>query len=278
MSTNNNNNDCYFRVDSILEEDVNSGNVHTNDVTAQSIESTNSFSVESDASFNSDIQVKGITYAAGLNITSTRMGGEMLGAINLHGNRLSNVARPSHGTSPVPANYIRTPEYFFCSLAAGGRVEISSGMIPVDILGENRVIYQSQDVSSCLRFVGYNGSAPQKVQKGGNAVQFLAKGTYIIDCALTKRWGWNNGWGGTISLADGSSPVNTYSSNDMYSGGGYAARAGLGTVVSFTTDTPNPDGDLTPEGRKRIFRIMHGGHKATMSGFYFSVIFYPERG
>ena len=107
-----NNDDCYFQIDSTFEGDVSAGNVNTFDTQAKSIESTQSFYVENDASFASSINVNGRTSASGLNITST-LTQSKLGSINLNGNRLSNVAPSQQYSSPVPANYILTPEYFF---------------------------------------------------------------------------------------------------------------------------------------------------------------------
>ncbi|EPP38214.1 hypothetical protein BOKEGFJH_00320 [Chlamydia avium] len=267
-----NNDDCYFHIDSIFEGDVSTSNVNTFDTQTKSIESTKSFSVTNDASFSSSINVEGKTSASGLNITSTATQAK-LGSINLNGNRLSNVAPPQHDSSPVPANYIRTPEYFFCSLSAGARLTTTKNGT-VGILGEDRLIYQSQDILSHIQIVDYS-STDNTVKKGLSALQLLTKGTYIIDCGITKRWGWNNGWGGTIFLEDLEETI--YSASSVYSGGGYAERCGLATVIQLTKNNENTSGTLNEEGKKNIIRLRLKGGLFISTSFYFNVIFYPDR-
>ncbi len=269
-----NNDDCYFQIDSTFEGDVSAGNVNTFDTQAKSIESTQSFYVENDASFASSINVNGRTSALGLNITST-LTQSKLGSINLNGNRLSNVAPPQHDTSPVPANYILTPEYFFCSLAQGGML-LTPTDAPIDILGESRLIYQSPEVFSHIQIVDYS-STDQTVKKGVTCLQLLSKGTYIIDCGITKRWGWNNGWGGTIFLEDLLDTPTTYSATSVYSGGGYAERCGLATVIKLDKNNENTSGKLNDEGKKNIIRMRLYGGSFVYCALYFNVIFYPDR-
>lgn len=267
------NNDCYFNIDSIFEGDVSSGNVNTFDTTAKSIESTQSFSITKDASFSSSINVAGKTFASGLNITSTTTQSK-LSAINLNGNRLSNVGHPQDDSSPVPANYILTPEYFFCSLVPGARLNTNAGYT-ISILGENRLIYQSQDILSHIQIVNYSYQT-EIVEKGLDCLQLLSKGTYIIDCGITKRWGWNNGWGGTIVLED--IPGTTiYSATSVHSGGGYAERCGLSTVVKLDKNNENTSGKLNEEGKKNILKLTLKGDAFVSTAFYFNVIFYPDR-
>lgn len=267
-----NNDDCYFNIDSIFEEDVSAGNITTFDTKAKSIESTQSFSVKQDASFASSINVDGRTGASGMNITST-LTKSKLGAINLNGNRLSNVAHPIDDSSPVPANYIRTPEYFFCSLHAGAML-LTPTDAPIDILGENRLIYQSPDIFSHIQIVDTSSNT---VQNGLKYLQLISKGTYIIDFGITKRWGWNNGWGGTVFLEDLSNKPTIYSASTVYSGGGYAERCSLATVMKLDQNNTNTSGTLTEEGKKNILKIRLDGGSFIYCAFYFNVIFYPDR-
>ncbi|EPJ32779.1 hypothetical protein CP061683_0836A, partial [Chlamydia psittaci 06-1683] len=221
--SNNNTNDCYFSIDSTFEGDVAAGNVQTNDVTSQSIESTSSLVVNppGTSTFSGTINVEGLTSANDLNITGNNV------YINLNGNRLSNVARPIDQSSPVPANYIRSPEYFFCSLNEFGRININTQQ-PVPILGTDRLVYQSQNIFSHIRFVDYSYRDSKVTYPGSHWVQLLSKGIYMIDYGINKRWGWNNGWGGDVHLKNASGTI--YSSNTIYSGGGYSGFASLSTA------------------------------------------------
>ncbi|AGE75107.1 hypothetical protein AO9_02735 [Chlamydia psittaci Mat116] len=226
--SNNNTNDCYFSIDSTFEGDVAAGNVQTNDVTSQSIESTSSLVVNppGTSTFSGTINVEGLTSANDLNITGNNV------YINLNGNRLSNVARPIDQSSPVPANYIHSPEYFFCSLNEFGRININTQQ-PVPILGTDRLVYQSQNIFSHIRFVDYTYANTSVTYPGSHWVQLLSNGIYMIDYGINKRWGWNNGWGGDVHLKNAENKI--YSSNTIYSGGGYSGFASLSTALKVST-------------------------------------------
>ncbi|QVE49063.1 hypothetical protein SBV42_04755 [Chlamydia crocodili] len=273
-NSNDNNNDCYFYVDSTLEGDVVAGNVQTNDTKSDSIVSTNSFSVTKpgNATFHGAINVSGLTSANSLTITNASNNA----SIDLHGNRLSNVARPTHDSSPVPANYIRSPEYFFCSLNLYGRININTSD-PIPIIGPDRLVYQSQNIFSHIRFVDYKkGSASKVTYPGTQWVQLLSKGIYMIDYGINKRWGWDNGWGGDIHLRDASDVI--YSTNTIYSGGGYADQGALSTSIHFQNPPSDPN-DSVSNGNtvaKSLFCALLMQNTAVLSGFYFGLIFYPE--
>ncbi|SYX09006.1 hypothetical protein C834K_0552 [Chlamydia poikilotherma] len=273
-SNSNDNNDCYFYVDSTLEGNVVAGNVQTNDTKADSIVSTNSFSVTAPghASFKGAINVSGLTSATSLNIQNQQGNA----SIDLHGNRLSNVARPTHDSSPVPANYIRSPEYFFCSLAEFGRINVNTAD-PIQIIGPDRTVYQSQNIFSHIRFVDYKKGSNSKVRHPGTRwVQLLSKGVYMIDYGINKRWGWNNGWGGDIYLENAAGIV--YSKNNIYSGGGYADQAALSTSIHFTHVPSDPNANVSNSNNvgKSLFSARLIENTAVLTGFYFGLIFYPE--
>ncbi|MEF9520014.1 hypothetical protein SBV45_04105 [Chlamydia crocodili] len=273
-SNSNDNNDCYFSVDSTLEGNVVAGNVQTNDTQADSIVSTNSFSVTApgNASFQGAINVSGLTSVNSLKIENQQNSA----SIDLHGNRLSNVARPTDDSSPVPANYIRSPEYFFCSLAQFGRIYVNTDD-PIPIIGSDRMVYQSQNIFSHIRFVDYKrGSNSQVTYPGNRWVQLLSKGIYMIDYGINKRWGWDNGWGGDIHLRDAADVV--YSANTIYSGGGYADQGALSTSIRLQ-DVPSDPNAAVSNGNnvaKSLFCALLMQNTAVLSGFYFGLIFYPE--
>ncbi|AAP05266.1 hypothetical protein [Chlamydia caviae] len=273
-NSNNNNNDCYFSVDSIFEEDVVAGNVQTNDTKANSIVSTNSFSVTTpgNASFKGAINASGLTSANALKIENT----QSTASIDLHGNRLSNVARPTHDSSPVPANYVRSPEYFFCSLNQYGRIYINSST-PIPIIGPDRIVYQSHSIFSHIRFVDYVKHSVKSVTYPGTQwVQLLSKGIYMIDFGINKRWGWDNGWGSDVALEDADGTI--YSNNTIYSGGGYADQAALSTAVNIKNPPADPNSAILNQSNlsKSLFSARLAGNGAALSGFYFGIIFYPE--
>ncbi|BAE81257.1 conserved hypothetical protein [Chlamydia felis Fe/C-56] len=270
-NSNDNNNNCYFSIDSTFQGNVAAGNVQTNDVSAQSIESTDSFSITTPgtAAFKGSINVAGLTSVNALTISSQQNSA----SINLNGNRLSNVAQPKDDSSPVPANYLRSPEYFFCSLKVFGRININSSS-PVPILGPARTSYQTHDIFSHIRFVDYNNKQSTVTYPGTQAVQLLSKGFYMIDVGLNKRWGWDNGWGGSIHLLDGADTM--YSSNTIYSGGGYSGQASLSTSVHIKEVMLNPNDNLTDVGKKQIFRTLLRENDAVLGAFYFGIIFFPE--
>ncbi|AFS21297.1 hypothetical protein [Chlamydia psittaci] len=273
--SNNNTNDCYFSIDSTFEGDVAAGNVQTNDVTSQSIESTSSLVVNppGTSTFSGTINVEGLTSANDLNITGNNV------YINLNGNRLSNVARPIDQSSPVPANYIRSPEYFFCSLNEFGRININTQQ-PVPILGTDRLVYQSQNIFSHIRFVDYSYRDSKVTYPGSHWVQLLSKGIYMIDYGINKRWGWNNGWGGDVHLKNASGTI--YSINTIYSGGGYSGFASLSTAFRVSNLAKDPNGTITNDPKdsikENLFCAQLTSNGAVLSAFYFGIIFYPNQG
>ncbi|AFS27004.1 hypothetical protein [Chlamydia psittaci] len=273
--SNNNTNDCYFSIDSTFEGDVAAGNVQTNDVTSQSIESTSSLVVNppGTSTFSGTINVEGLTSANDLNITGNNV------YINLNGNRLSNVARPIDQSSPVPANYIRSPEYFFCSLNEFGRININTQQ-PVPILGTDRLVYQSQNIFSHIRFVDYSYRDSKVTYPGSHWVQLLSKGIYMIDYGINKRWGWNNGWGGDVHLKNASGTI--YSINTIYSGGGYSGFASLSTAFRVSNLAKDPNGTITNDPKdsikENLFCAQLTSNEAVLSAFYFGIIFYPNQG
>ncbi|AFS24881.1 hypothetical protein [Chlamydia psittaci] len=273
-TSNNNTNDCYFSVDSTFEGDVAAGNVQTDDVASQSIESTSSLVVNPPgiSTFSGKINVEGLTSANKLNITGNNV------SVNLNGNRLSNVARPSSPSSPVPANYIRSPEYFFCSLHEFGRININAKQ-PVPILGSNRLVYQSQNIFSHIRFVDYSKGDQRVTYPGSHWVQLLSKGIYMIDYGINKRWGWDNGWGDDVHMKNGLGTI--YSSNTIYSGGGYSGFASLSTAFHVLTLAEDPNGVITNNNKtdsikKNLFSAQLVSNWAVLSAFYFGIIFYPD--
>lgn len=274
-TSNNNTNDCYFSVDSTFEGDVAAGNVQTNSVSSQSIESTNSLVVNppGKSTFSGTITVEGLTSANDLSITGSDV------SVNLHGNRLSNVARPSTPSSPVPANYIRSPEYFFCSLNEFGRININTQQ-PVPILGPDRLVYQSQNIFSHIRFVDYPSRASKVTYPGSHWVQLLSKGIYMIDYGINKRWGWNNGWGGHVHLKNALGKI--YSTNTIYSGGGYSGFASLSTAFRVSNLAKDPNGTITNDSqdsiKENLFCAQLTTNGAVLSAFYFGIIFYPDQG
>ncbi|WP_375793419.1 hypothetical protein O1W69_04805 [Chlamydia sp. 12-01] len=277
-NSNDNNNDCYFSVDSTLQGDVVAGNVQTNDTKSDSIVSTNSFSITSpgNASFSGAINVSGLTSTNQLKIENQFD----YASIDLHGNRLSNVAQPTDDSSPVPANYIRSPEYFFCSLNQFGRINVNTSN-PISIIGPDRMVYQSQNIFSHIRFVDYQRGTSAKVTYPGTQwVQLLSRGIYMIDYGINKRWGWDNGWGGDIHLSSASNTI--YSTNTIYSGGGYADQGALSTSLYFDAPPTDPDAAINSSNisndqvAKSLFSARLTENTAVLSGFYFGLIFYPQ--
>ncbi|EPP36408.1 hypothetical protein CP10743SC13_0657B, partial [Chlamydia psittaci 10_743_SC13] len=81
--------------------------------------------------------------------------------------------------------------------------------------------------------------------------------------------------GGTIFLEDLEETI--YSASSVYSGGGYAERCGLATVIQLTKNNENTSGTLNEEGKKNIIRLRLKGGLFISTSFYFNVIFYPDR-
>ncbi|EPP35110.1 hypothetical protein CP10139811_0149 [Chlamydia ibidis] len=281
-SNNTNNNDCYFEINSHVEGDLVVGNVLTNDISGSTISSANSFRVNSNVTASDQnrgkITVEGETAATSYAIDTTSTTASV--GINFNNNRLSNVAQPKDDCNPVPANYIRSPEYFFCSLNGNESMNIQAGQ-PIPILGPGRLTYQSQNALSCFRFVdmfisGSNSSKTTNVSyPGNNAVQLLRPGIYMIDYGITKRWGWNNGWGGEVILRDGRDTC--YAKNTIYSGGGYATQGCVNTAVTIDQAPTTLFGDLaTDNDKKCVFQAVLYNNDAGLSSFYFGIIFYPQ--
>ncbi|MBQ8498765.1 MAG: hypothetical protein IJ490_03050, partial [Chlamydia sp.] len=147
-------NDCRFDFDTTVHGDLLASNLTTEgDITVKEVSAIETFSVERDVDVQTkDIIVNGLTGAGGYDLTTQNKI-----SINLNGNRLSNVKRPVNDTDPVPANYIRTPEYYFCSLQDGARIEWKQGN-PLPLIGPSRTVYQSSRIEEFIRFVDINRS------------------------------------------------------------------------------------------------------------------------
>ena len=275
-------NDCRFDFDTTVHGDLLASNLTTEgDITVKTISATETFAVGRDVDVKTqDIVVNGLTGAAGYDLTTQNKV-----SINLNGNRLSNVKRPVQDTEPVPANYIRTPEYFFCSLNEGARIEWRQGK-PLPLIGPSRLVYQSSRIEEFIRFADFERGSGQnddvKIKLGGTTgVQLLAKGIYIINVGVGKRWGWNNGYGGDFCL--GIPSGEEYSESSTFSRGGYYASTAVGTAIHVRSDITNPDGPFKKSNKdimKTLLEVRYksGNDHSSLSTFYFGVLVYPEIG
>lgn len=276
-------NDCRFDFNTTVHGDLLASNLTTEgDVTVKSISAKESFSVKRKVDVNeNDIIVNGFTGAAGYDLTTR---GKI--SINLNGNRLSNVKCPEKDFQPVPANYIRTPEYYFCSLQDGARIEWKRGQ-KLPLIGPSRLVYQSSRINEFIRFVSFEENKTRTQVKinlsGTTGLQMLAKGVYIINVGVGKRWGWNNGYGGDYCLAV---PLGKeYSESSTFSRGGYYASTAVGTAIHIRKESTNPDGPFSSsdtELMKTLLEVRYKGgdyvDKSALSTLYFGVLVYPEIG
>ncbi|AHC16989.1 hypothetical protein [Chlamydia trachomatis] len=273
-------NDCRFDFNTTVHGDLLASNLTTEgDVTVKSISAKESFSVKRNVDVNeNDIIVNGFTGAAGYDLTTQ---GKI--SINLNGNRLSNVKRPEKDSQPVPANYIRTPEYYFCSLQDGARIEWKQGQ-KLPLIGPSRLVYQSSRIDEFIRFVSFEEDKTKNQVKinlsGTTGLQMLAKGVYIINVGVGKRWGWNNGYGGDYCLAV---PLGKeYSESSTFSRGGYYASTAVGTAIHIRKESTNPAGPFSSsdtELMKTLLEVRYkSGDYSALSTLYFGVLVYPEIG
>ncbi|SPN73405.1 hypothetical protein C10C_0227 [Chlamydia serpentis] len=270
MKNNINDNECYFKLDSIVDGDLLAANVETFDTQAQGISSTTTFSVEGNAVLKDQVSATGLTSAAAYNLNAQDFTSQI--SIDFKNNRLSNSALPRSDCDPVPANYIRSPEYFFCSKPLTGRLTFNPGEEHLSLTGSEYTLYQSRNVGKVFRFIGWKQSTQQVTVGGNNAIQFLAVGTYILSFTIGKRWGWNNGWGGSVFIYNALREVLCEST--VYSGGGYSTVATLGTAVyrSSSDIAPNPN---NPSGyRGSIFYIENDSYGAEIGNYSFSLLYY----
>ncbi|AAF39275.1 hypothetical protein C6H88_02145 [Chlamydia muridarum str. Nigg] len=271
-------NDCRFDFDTTVHGDLLASNLTTEgDITAKTVSATETFSVGRDVDVKTkDIVVDGLTGAGGYDLTTQ---GKI--SINLKGNRLSNVKRPVNDTEPVPANYIRTPEYFFCSLKYGARIEWSQGSI-LPLVGPSRLVYQSSRIGKFIRFADFsvNNNSIKVDPTGTKGLQLLSRGLYIINVGIGKRWGWNNGYGGDYCL--GIPGGVGYSESSTFSRGGYYASTAVGTAIHIRNKLANPDEIpiADQEAMKTLLEIRYTSKDdySILSTFYLGVLVYPEVG
>lgn len=271
MSSNitNNNNDCYFKVDTIIESQVTAGNVSTADVTCSTLQPQESLYVGGNASFGKEpTTVQGITNASGYELTTSQKID-----IDLQNNRLSNVKRPTDNCSPVPANCLVTPEYFYTSLKEMSFFRCGTGKIP--LIGEKRLSYQSKNIFNHIRFVDVDNS--NKVKPGTTCIQLLSKGVYMIDFGVTKRWGWNNGFGGNVYMKDFNTNNLIISGSSVASGGGYSGQGCMGAAIYVHALSNNPDVLTTPQDKSLVIYMELAAGDAEFCSQYLGIIFYEHK-
>ncbi|ANH79006.1 hypothetical protein [Candidatus Chlamydia sanziniae] len=266
------NNKCYFKVDSTIDNNLLAANIITFDTQAKSIQPNMTFDIQGNASFSSKATTQGLTSGSSYNLNAESSSSTL--SINLHGNRLSNVARPVYECSPVPAYYVNSPEYYFCSLQAYGRLTMPTEQGALRMLNAPLTIYQSRNINQIFRFVGFKAGQQRVTAGGSSAIQLLAIGTYMFFFSIGKRWGWNNGWGGYIYLKRGDGKV--FSGNTVYSGGGYADQGGLGTAMRITSVAPDPNASNLGEHRNNVFYFDLEHDQAVLNSFSFGLIYYPD--
>ncbi|ACZ33232.1 conserved hypothetical protein [Chlamydia pneumoniae LPCoLN] len=271
-----NNNECYFKLDSTVDGDLLAANLKTFDTQAQGISSTETFSIQGNATFKDQVSATGLTSGATYNLNAQNFTSSQI-SIDFKNNRLSNCALPKEDCDPVPANYIRSPEYFFCSKPLSGDLDFNPGESYLPLTGSEYTLYQSRNVNSIFRFIGWKQSTRELTVGGNTAIQFLAAGTYIVSFTVGKRWGWNNGWGGAIYINNGLGQVQCEST--IYSGGGYATIGTLGTSIyrASVDVAPNPnDPNASDRYRAGIFYLSNGGSSAGIGSYSFSLLYYPD--
>ncbi|WP_100934778.1 hypothetical protein [Candidatus Chlamydia corallus] len=272
MKNNINDNECYFKLDSTIDGDLLAANVDTFDTQAQGISSTATFSVKGNATFKDQVSATGLTSAATYNLNAQGSASQV--SIDFKNNRLSNVALPRSDCDPVPANYIRSPEYFFCSKPLIGSLISKPGEDYLPLTGSNYTLYQSRNVGEVFRFVGWRQSTGKLTVGGNNAIQLLVEGTYILSFTIGKRWGWNNGWGGALYIYDGLKKI--YCESTIYSGGGYSTVGTLGTsIYRHSWDIASNPNNPTGNSRTSIFYIANRDYNAGIGNYSFTLIYYP---
>lgn len=277
MSSNssNDNNDCYFRINTVIDNDVIAGNVNTEDISCSTFQSNESLYVGGNAVFDKGpvanaqgVTVQGVTNASGYDLTTTQKID-----IDLQNNRLSNVKQPTDDCSPVPANYLVTPEYFYTSLKEMNFFWREPGKIP--LIGENRLNYQSKDIFNHIRFVDVDTNT-YKVTPGTTCIQFLSKGIYMIDFGITKRWGWNNGFGGNVYIKDFAS-TKMISGTSVASGGGYSGQGCMGAAIQIQNVNQNPNTLLTDNDKASVIYVDLESGGADFCSLYLGIIFYEHK-
>ncbi|WP_201456924.1 hypothetical protein [Chlamydia sp. 17-3921] len=268
-----NNNECYFKVDTIVENNLSTSNITTFDTKAKSISSSATFSVDGNATVKMDTKTTELTSAEKYNLNTTNIANRI--SINLHGNRLSNAAIPKNDCEPVPAFYIRSPEFYYTTLPADARARFGVGeKSPMELITYQTETYQSRNIGRACRIVNYDPKTKIATFPGTSYVQLLAKGTYIFSFGVTKRWGWNNGWGSSIYLKNAAKNDKNFSNTTINGGGGYPEQGNFGTIVQVTDPAPNPNVALG-DYDKHIFYITQDNDFAALNSFFFSILFYP---
>ncbi|ACZ33235.1 conserved hypothetical protein [Chlamydia pneumoniae LPCoLN] len=279
MTTTNNqdNNECYFKLDSTVDGDLLASNIQTFDTQAKGISSTETFSVEGNATFKDQVSATGLTSASTYKLNATGPAPSSI-TIDMKNNRLSNPALPKNPCDPVPANYVRSPQYFFCSKPIEGTFTFdgSSRYLPITGDGSNYTLYQSNKAGDVFRFVSWDQNS-KKLNLGGNtAIQLLAAGTYILTFTIGKRWGWNNGWGGSIRLFEGkfTGDGTILCGSTVYSGGGYSTIGYLSTAVYRDHSDVDPDPNNPSNRYMNNFLFVRNGDSSAVIGNYSFTLLY----
>lgn len=269
-----NNNECYFKVDSTIDGNLSAANITTFDAQAKSISSSTTFSVNGNATIKSGTKVSGQTYCSKYSLDAT--GASTRVPVNLNGNRLSNAALPQNDCEPVPAFYVRSPEFYYTTIPEDARTTFNRNTRPLELVSAQTIIYQSRNANRVCRIVDYDQNTKKVTYPGRYYIQLTAKGTYTLSFGISKRPGWNNGWGSPVYLHCAGGSPNFYSNSTLRGGGGYAEQATLGTTIQVTNPAPDPNAaPLGDDYTKHIFYLTQDDDYSILNAFYFSILFYP---
>lgn len=272
--TTTNSNECYFKVDSIIDGNLSAANITTFDTQAKSISSSATFSVNGNATIKSGTKVSGQTYCSKYSLDAT--GASTRVQVNLNGNRLSNAALPQNDCEPVPAFYVRSPEFYYTTIPEDARTTFNRNNSPLELVSAQTIIYQSRNANRVCRIVDYDKSTKKVTYPGRYYIQLIAKGTYTLSFGISKRPGWNNGWGSPVYLNCAGGSPNCYSNSTLRGGGAYAEQATLGTTIQVTNPAPDPNAaSLGDDYTKHIFYLTQDDDYSILNAFYFSILFYP---
>ncbi|WP_213319026.1 hypothetical protein [Chlamydiifrater volucris] len=269
--------DCHFHFNTTIDGDVAADTVSTYDTTVKKqLSVAKECSISGNANISETFLVtNGLTEAKKITITPDTTQSV---SINLNNNRITNVARPTEDTSPVPAFYAPSCEYMFVSTQIYQRVHVRAKQDEVPLIGRGRLVYKSPLAENCIRLVDVSNEtgSTKIIHPGSRRFQLLKRGTYMFDMILVKRWGWNNGWSGAFQLFKHNGGDKFLTQTILHSGGGYSMQGTMNTIIHVDNELPqNPDTD--PKQTYYVkFSFGNANNITDLGSVVWSIIYYPD--